>query len=72
MHPGSEQFELELTATMEGQRTRRGTDGPQIRAWFSIETSVTTRLGVYTVLAAASSSTEHGSAIALLIRVTSH
>ena len=72
MHPGSEQFELELTATMEGQRTRRGTDGPQIRAWFSIETSVTTRLGVYTVLAAAPSSTEHGSAIALLIRVTSH
>jgi hypothetical protein len=64
---GSDTVQLGVTAQMRGHRATR--DQP-VATVFELESTLSVKLGSYVVLAAAPSTTESGSAIALAVRVT--
>ena len=68
MQPGGGHVQLEVGAYMKGGL--RKTDGPPVRSEFQIETGLSLPLDKYVVLAAAPSTTDEGSAVALAVRVT--
>jgi hypothetical protein len=67
MRRNSDTVELEIIAEMSGPRANRK---EPMAARFELSTTLTATLGKYVVLAAAPSSTESGSTIALAVRVT--